>query len=121
MLWFWLFTVTLTRKQTTPFSADGGDSTRYTPLHLIADRKQDICTVLPAKHILTICNTIDKDGTDHSALKPPAVQVLSEFEKSWSSPILDKIIRTTEQYLLKVFMTNSAYVTMDDLRYEIYS
>ena len=101
--------------------AGAGDSARYTPLHLIADRKQDICTVLPAKHILTICNTTDKVGTNHSALKPPAVQLLPEFEKSWSSPNLDKIIRTAEQYLLKVFMPNSAYFTMDNLRYEIYS
>ena len=98
-----------------------GDSTRYTPLLLIADRKQDICTVLPAKHILTICNTTDKVGTNHSALKPPAVQLLPEFEISWSSPNLDKIIRTAEQYLLKVFMPNSAYFTMDDLRYGIYT
>ena len=86
--------------------AGAGDSTRYTPMHLIANKKQDtcICTVLPAKHILTICNTTDKVGTNHSALKPPAVQLLPEFEKSWSSPNLDKTIRTAEQFLLKVFM-----------------
>ena len=101
--------------------AGAGDSTRYTPLHLIADRKQDICTVLPAKHILTIFNTTDKVGTNHSALKPHAVQLLPEFEKSCSRPNLDKIIRTAEQYLLKVFLPNRAYFTMDDLRYEIYS
>ena len=101
--------------------AGAGDSTRYTPLHLIADRKQDICTVLPAKHILMICNTTDKVGTNYSALKPLAVQLLPEFEKSWSSPNLDKIICTAVQYLLKVFMPNCAYFTMDNLRYEIYS
>ena len=60
--------------------AGAGDSTKYTPLHLIADRKQDMCTVLPAKHILTASNTTGKVGTNHSALKPPAVQLLSEFE-----------------------------------------
>ena len=96
--------------------AGAGDSTRYTPLHLIADRKQDKCIVLLAKHILTIYNTTDKVGTNHSALKPPAVQLLPEFEKSCSSPNLDKIILTAEQYLLKVFMLNSAYFTMDNLR-----
>ena len=66
--------------------AGAGDSTKYTPLHLIADKKQDMCTVLPAKLILTASNTTVKVGTNHSALKPPAVQLLSEFEKSWSSP-----------------------------------
>ena len=66
--------------------AGAGDSTKYTPLHLIADRKQDICTVLAAKLILTASNTTDKVATNHSALKLPAVQLLSEFERSWSSP-----------------------------------
>ena len=47
--------------------------------------------------------------------------LLPKFEKSWSSPNLDKIIRTAEQYLLKVFMPNSAYLTMNDLTYEMYS
>ena len=66
--------------------AGAGDFTKYTPLHLIADRKQGMCTVLPVKHILTASNTTGKVGTNHFALKPPAVQLLSEFEKSWSSP-----------------------------------
>ena len=97
-----------------------GDSTKYTPLHLIAHRKQDMCTVLPAKHILMASNTTGKVGTNQTALKPPAVQLLSEFEKSWSSPYQDKIIRKAEQYLLKVLTPNSAYFTMDDHGYEIY-
>ena len=63
-----------------------GDFTKYTPLLLIADRKQDMCTVPQAKHILTASNTTGKVGTNLSALKPPAVQLLSEFEKSWFSP-----------------------------------
>ena len=97
--------------------AGAGDSTKYTPLHLIAIRKQDMCTVLPAKHILTAYNTTGKVGTNHSALKPPAVQLLSVFEKSRSSP---KIIHKAEQYLLKVLTPNSAYFTIDDRGYEIY-
>ena len=92
--------------------AGAGDSTKYTLLHLIADRKQDMCTVLPAKHILTASNTTGKVGINHSALKPPAVQLLSEFEKSWFSPNLDKIIRKAEQYLLKV-------LTISGMKYTI--
>ena len=100
--------------------AGAGDSTKYTPLHLIDDRKQDMCTVLPAKHILTASNTTGKVGAIHSTLKPPAVQLLSEFETSWSSPNYVKIICKAEQYLLKVLTPNSAYFTIDDLGYEIY-
>ena len=70
--------------------AGAGNSTKYTPLHLIADRKQDVCTVLPAKHILTASYTTGKVGTNYSALKPPAVQLLSEFEKN-RGPALIKI------------------------------
>ena len=36
-----------------------GDSTRYIPLHLIAERKQEFCSVLPAIHILTGCYTVN--------------------------------------------------------------
>ena len=57
--------------------AGAGDSTKYTPLHLKADRNQDMCTVLPAKHILTASNSTGKVGTNHSALKTPAVQRLN--------------------------------------------
>ena len=79
-----------------------------------------MCTVLPAKHILMASNTTGKVGTNHCALKPPAVQLLSEFEKSWSSPNYNKIICKAAQYLSKVLTPNSAYFIMDDLGYEIY-
>ena len=36
--------------------------------------------------ILTPLEVYGKVGTNYSALKPAAVQLLSEFEKSWSSP-----------------------------------
>ena len=57
-----------------------GHSTKYTPLHLIADSKHDMCSVLPAKHILTASNKTGKVGTNHSALKPPAVQLMSKLK-----------------------------------------
>ena len=34
-----------------------GDSTKYIPLHLIFERKGELCCVLPAIHILTGCDT----------------------------------------------------------------
>ena len=40
-----------------------GDSTRYIPLHLIFERKPELCSVLPAIHILTGCDTTSKVGT----------------------------------------------------------
>ena len=45
-----------------------GDSTRYIPLHLIFERKPELCSVLPAIHILTGCDTTSKVGTKLSAL-----------------------------------------------------
>ena len=97
-----------------------GDTTRYIPLHLIAERKHELCTVLPAIHILTGCDTTSKVGTKLSALKPPAVQLLSEFGKSLSSPNQDEIIGKAEEYLVQVLKPNSTCTTMDNLRYDIY-
>ena len=45
-----------------------GDSTRYIPLHLIFERKPELCSVFPAIHILTGCDTTGKVGTKLSAL-----------------------------------------------------
>ena len=36
-----------------------GDSTQCNPLHLISERKQELCSVLPAIHILTGCYTVN--------------------------------------------------------------
>ena len=46
-----------------------GDSTRYIPLHLIFERKPpELCSVHPAIHILTGCDTTSKVRTKLSAL-----------------------------------------------------
>ena len=97
-----------------------GDSTRYIPLHLIFERKPELCSVLPAINILTGCDTTSKVGTKLSALKPPAAQLLSEFRKSLSSPNQDEIIHKAEQYLVEVLKPNSTCTSMDDLRYKMY-
>ena len=36
-----------------------GESLRYIPLHLISERKQELCSALPAIHILTGCYTVN--------------------------------------------------------------
>ena len=97
-----------------------GDSTRYVPLHLIFERKPELCSVLPVIHILTGCDTTSKVETKLSALKPPAAQLLSEFGKSLSSPNQEEIIHKSEQYLVQVLKPKSTCTTMDDLRYEMY-
>ena len=97
-----------------------GDSTRYIPLHLIFERKTELCSILSAIHILTGCDTTSKVGTKLSALKPPAAQLLSEFGKSLSSPNQYEIIHKAEQYLVQVRNPNSTCTTVDDLRYEMY-
>ena len=90
-----------------------GDSTRYIPLHVIAEKKQELCTVSSAIHILTGCDTTSKVGTKLSALKPPAIQLLSEFGKSLSSPNQYEIIRKAEEYLVQVLKpsTTCLYTT----------
>ena len=97
-----------------------GDSTRYIPLHLIFERKPELCSVLPVIHILTGCDTTSKVGTKLSALKPPAAQLLSEFGKSLSSPNQEETIHKSEQYIVQILKPNSTCTTMDDLRYEMY-
>ena len=119
----WHFTLTHVGKQTASelwMCAGVGDSTRYIPLHLISERKPELCSVLPAIHILTGCYTTSIVGTKLSALQPPATQLLSEFGKSLSSPNQDEIIRKAVQYLVQVLKHNSTCTTMDILRYEMY-
>ena len=45
-----------------------GDSIRYIPLHLIFERKPELCSVLPEIHILTGCDTTSKVETKLFAL-----------------------------------------------------
>ena len=97
-----------------------GDSMGNIPLHVIAEKKQELCTVLPAIDILTGCDTTSKVGTKLSAQKPPAIQLLSEFGKSLASPNQDEIIRKSEEYLVQVLKPSTTCTTIDDLRYELY-
>ena len=90
-----------------------GDSTRYIPLHLVSERKQELCSVLPAIHNLTGCYTTSKVGTKLSVFKPPAAQLLSEFGKSLPSPNQDEFIPKAVQYLIQVLKPNSTCTTMD--------
>ena len=66
-------------------------------LHLILEMNPELCSVLPAIHILTGCDTTSKVGTKLSALKPPAAQLLSQYEKSLSSPNQAEIIHKAQQ------------------------
>ena len=45
-------------------------------LVILQDKSQELCSVLPAVHILTGCDTTSKVGAKLSALKPPAAQLL---------------------------------------------
>ena len=90
-----------------------GDSTKYIPLHLIFERKPELCCVLPAIHILTGCDTTSKVGTKLSALNLEN-HCLAQIK------IMYIIIQKAEQYLVQVLKPNSTCTTMDDLRYEMY-
>ena len=77
------------------------------PFQLIAEKKQELCTVLPAIHILTGSDTTSKVGTKPSALKPPVIEFLSEFGKSFSSSNYDEIIGKAKQYIVQILKPNS--------------
>ena len=72
-------------------------------------------------HILTGYDTNSKFGTNLSALKLPAVQLLSEFGKSLSSPIPFKMKSYAKlSNNLSKYSNQRSCTTMDDLRYKIY-
>ena len=97
-----------------------GDSTRYIPLHLIYERKQELVYSQQYTFLQAVTLWTSKIGTKLSSLKSPAAQLLSEFGKSLSSPNQDEIIRKAVQYLVQIFKPNSTCTTKDILRYEVY-
>lgn len=94
-----------------------GDSTRYIPLRVIAEKNRDLSTVLPAAHVLTGCDTKSKFGTKHSALKAAPAKYLSKFGHPVTGPDLDDSIELAEKYLVQVLKRNTQCSTMDELRY----
>jgi len=97
-----------------------GNTTRYIPLHILSEKKKDICPLLPAIHCLTGCDITSKFGTKHAALKIDAKQYLSEFGVNLNSSTLDNVISKAGEYLVQVLKHGSPCKSMDELRYYQY-
>ena len=60
-----------------------GDSTRFIPLHVIADKVgRPMCEVLPAMHALTGCDITSKFSTKSAGIKAEPVLYLQDFGRA---------------------------------------
>ena len=80
------------------------DTTRYIPIHILAEKIGQMCSVLPALHCITGCDASSKFGTKAAALKANPTQFLSDFGKH---DINDEVISRAEEYLVKVLKSAS--------------
>jgi hypothetical protein len=78
--------------------AGKGDTTRYVPLHTLYQHLgHQLCSVLPAVHSLTGCDTTSKIGTKKAALKADPEKFLGSFGVT---PTLPQVtIEKAENYL----------------------
>ena len=94
-----------------------GNSTRYIPLHILAERlASNACGTLIALHHLTGCDSTSKFGTKASALKAKADHYLSHFGKDPNNNDLGM----AEEFLVNVYKPGTKYKTLDELRYHLY-
>ena len=97
-----------------------GDTTRYLPVHTLADKIGSLCSVLPAVHALTGCDTTSKFGTKPAGLKVNPSKYLMEFAKSSSHINIEVLYVQAEEYLIQVLKNGSSAKSMDELRYSLY-
>lgn len=94
-----------------------GNTLRYIPLHIIAEKNQLLYQVLSAAHILTGCDNTIKLGTKLSALKARPEEFLTDFGNTLAGTPEYVLVRA-EEYLVQAIKPNSQCKTMDDLRYK---
>lgn len=94
-----------------------GNTTRYIPLHCLGDKLgTPICKVLVPLHHLTGCDSTSKVGTKAAGLKANPGHYLRDFGKDPT----DIDFGLVEEFLVKVYKSNSQCKSMDDLRYHLY-
>ena len=96
------------------------DTTRYLPVHTLATNIGPLCSVLPALHALSGCDTTSKVGTKAAALKANPTEYLLGFGKSAHPENLESNYMKAEQYLIQVLKNGSPIKCMDKLRYFLY-
>ena len=94
-----------------------GNTTRYIPLHSLADRLgTQICKVLIALHHLTGCDSTSKVGTKAAGLKANPGHYLCDFGKDPN----DIDFGLVEEFLVNVYKSSRHSQSMDELRYHLY-
>ena len=96
-----------------------GNTRRFIPVHKIYEKLgNSVSSVLLKAHVLTGCDLTSKIGTKERVLKACAEPFLQTFGNNDS--LTHEDIKSTEQYLIKVYSPNSKCSTFDKLRYECY-
>ena len=94
-----------------------GDSTRYIPIHLLAEKHQSICATLPALHALSGCDVTSKVGTQNAALKAQPAEYLADFGQIPNDQDTEPIYEKAEMYVVQVLKRGSNCKTTDELRH----
>ena len=96
-----------------------GDSTRFTPIHVLAERiGKDLCQLLPAVHYLTGCDYISKVGTKHAALKAHPETYLKQLGSVTDD--LQSVVTASEAYLAQVLKLGTSCKTADELKIHVF-
>lgn len=90
-----------------------GDRTRFSPLHVIADKTGRLmCEVVPAMHVLTGCDIPSKSGTKAVGIKAESVLYLKNFGRAHTN--VQDCLHNAEKYLVQVLNRgNHGIETMD--------
>ena len=98
-----------------------GNTTRYMPIHKLASSHgQELCSVLPAVHSLTGCDSTSKFSTKKAALSVKPVKFLTAFGASLQDTDIENCLIDAENYVIQVVKKGSTSATMDELRYSMY-
>ena len=96
------------------------NTTRYIPLHTLAERIGSLTKFLPSVHALTGNDIISKFGTKFSALKISPEKYLTYFGKKPDGLDINMVLADAEQFLVQVLKPGSKCKSLDELRHYMY-
>ena len=82
-------------------------------MNTLADKIGSLCSILPAVHALTVCDTTSKFGTKPAGLKVNPCMYLMEFANSSSHIKIELLYVQAEEYLIQVLTNESSAKSMD--------
>ena len=96
------------------------NTTRYIPLHTLAERIGSLTKFLPSIHALTGNDITSKFGTKFSALKISPEKYLTYFGKKTDGLDINMVLADAEQFLVQVLKPGSKCKSLDELRHYMY-